>query len=193
MSEPLSSSDLMLRWSRGDRVGFGYSKGGCGKCQYCQKGYTWHCSVAGRQFAVSDFNQGSFATHSIWAETRLVKLPDEIASEHAGPFMCAGQTVFVPLLRNGVKADQRIGIVGIGGLGHLAIQFGSALGCEVVVFSGSENKRQEAMDFGATEFYNTTSLKVAEVSQKLDHLIVTSSMKPEWDLFVFIFLQKISY
>lgn len=152
------------------------------KCKYCLAGYTFHCIEGGRGFGATDLNQGSFATHSVWPDTRLVKLPDEIPSVEAGPFMCAGQTVFVPLFRNGVKPTDRVGIVGIGGLGHLAIQFAAAWGCEVVVFSSSDNKKQEALRFGATEFYATKNLKAADVPAKLDHLIVTTSMKPDWDL-----------
>jgi D-arabinose 1-dehydrogenase-like Zn-dependent alcohol dehydrogenase len=133
-------------------------------------------------FSVTDLDQGSFASHSVWPETRLVKIPDEISSADAGPFMCAGQTVFIPLLRNGISPTSRVGIVGIGGLGHLAIQFAAAWGCEVVVFSSSDNKKQEALDFGATEFYNTRNLRAADFPKKLDHLLVTTSVKPDWDL-----------
>jgi D-arabinose 1-dehydrogenase-like Zn-dependent alcohol dehydrogenase len=130
---------------------------------------------------MSNFDQGSFATHSVWSETRLAIIPDDISSVHAGPFMCAGQTVFIPFLRQGIKPSDRVGIVGIGGLGHLAIQFAAAWGCTVVVFSSSDSKKQEAMDFGATEFYNTTNLKAADV-KKVNHLMVTTSAVPDWKL-----------
>ena len=96
--------------------------------------------------------------------------------------MCAGQTVFVPLFRNNLKPTDRVGVVGIGGLGHLAIQFAAAWGCEVVVFSGSDSKQQEALGFGAKEFYNTKKLTAASLPKKLDHLIVTTSAQPDWDL-----------
>lgn len=102
-------------------------------------------------------------------------------SANAGPFMCAGQTVFIPMLRNGFKPGERVGVIGIGGLGHLAIQFAKAFGCEVVVFSSTDGKRKEAIRFGATEFWNTKKFKVGEV-KKLDHLIVTTSAQPNWEL-----------
>lgn len=101
--------------------------------------------------------------------------------------MCAGQTVYVPMLRHGVKSSDRVGIVGIGGLGHLAIQFAAAWGCKVVAFSGSESKRDEAIGFGATEFYSTKGFRAVDVMEKLDHLIVTTSVKPDWDMLVFFF------
>lgn len=131
---------------------------------------------------MTDFDQGSFATHSVWPETRLAIIPDEITSDHAGPFMCAGQTVFIPFVRQGIKPSDCVGIVGIGGLGHLAIQFAAAWGCTVVVFSSSDNKKQEAIGFGATEFYNTTNLKAVDVLKKIDHLLVTTSAVPDWQL-----------
>ncbi|KAL7893078.1 GroES-like protein [Trichoderma sp. SZMC 28014] len=167
----------------GDRVGFGYAKAGCDECQYCLAGHTWHCLKGVRAFGISDFDQGSFATHSVWPETRLAILPDEIPSAYGGPFMCAGQTVFIPFLRQGIKPSDCVGIVGIGGLGHLAIQFAAAWGCTVVVFSSSDNKKQEAIDFGATKFYNTTNLRAADVP-KINHLLVTTSAVPDWQLYI---------
>ncbi|RFU78324.1 hypothetical protein TARUN_3846 [Trichoderma arundinaceum] len=167
----------------GDRVGFGFVKGGCAKCHYCLAGNTWHCEEGVRAFGFSDFDQGSFATHSVWPETRLVLIPDEISSVDAGPFMCAGQTVFIPLLRQSVKPSDCVGIVGIGGLGHLAIQFAAAWGCTVVVFSSSDNKKQEAISLGASYFYNTANLKAADLPRKVDHLLVTTSAVPDWQLY----------
>ena len=111
-----------------------------------------------------------------------MKIPLEIKSEDAAPFMCAGQTVFVPMLRNRIKPSDHVGIVGIGGLGHLAIQFAAAWDCRVSVFSSSDSKKKEALGFGATNFYVTKGLQATNLPEKLDHLIVTSSVKPEWDL-----------
>ncbi|CAG8984171.1 hypothetical protein HYALB_00008173 [Hymenoscyphus albidus] len=170
------------RKKSGDRLGFGYTKDGCGTCKQCLKGYTFQCESSPRYFAGTDLDQGSFAEYSMWPSTRLVKLPNEIESADAGPFMCACQTVFVPMLRNGFKKDDRVGIIGIGGLGHLAIQFANAFGCEVVVFSSSDNKKEEAMRFGAKEFWNTKNLKAEDV-KKLHHLVATTSAQPNWELY----------
>jgi D-arabinose 1-dehydrogenase-like Zn-dependent alcohol dehydrogenase len=167
---------------RGDRLGFGWAKEGCGSCDYCVQGFTYHCVTGGRMFGSNDLDQGSFATHSVWPAERLAHIPDAISNEDAGPFMCAGDTVFVPLYRGNVKPTDRIGVVGIGGLGHLAVQFAAAWGCEVVVFSGSEEKREEAMKFGATKFYSTKDLKAEDVKEKIDHLLITTSVQPDWDL-----------
>ena len=86
--------------------------------------------------------------------------------------------MFMPLLRH-VKAGQRVGVVGIGGLGHLAIQFARHWGCEVVAFSGSEGKREEAFGLGASEFVVMNGREVV-LEKKLDHLLVTTSQHPKW-------------
>jgi D-arabinose 1-dehydrogenase-like Zn-dependent alcohol dehydrogenase len=105
-------------------------------------------------------------------------------SAEAAPFMCAGQTVFTPMIRYGIKAGDRVGIIGIGGLGHLAIGFASKLGAEVAVFSSTENKRKEALSLGATEFFVTSELKTKKPEKKLDFLIITANTHPDWLTFI---------
>jgi D-arabinose 1-dehydrogenase-like Zn-dependent alcohol dehydrogenase len=87
-----------------------------------------------------------------------------------------------PLVHEGLKAGDRVGIVGIGGLGHLAIQFASKLGYETVVFSTTESKREEALKFGASEFYATSGLKALEGIKPIDHLLITTSTTPDFAL-----------
>lgn len=117
-------------------------------------------------------------------ELFLVKIPDAIAMEHAGPFMCGGSTVFEPMSRYGLQAMDRVGVIGIGGLGHLAIQFAAKMGAEVVVFSGSADKEEEARQLGATEFYAMKGKKAGEVNigKQLKHLYVCTSSAPDWSL-----------
>jgi len=85
-----------------------------------------------------------------------------------------------PLLRRGVKEGDRIGVVGIGGLGHLAIQFASKMGSEVLVFSSTENKREEALALGAKEFYVINELETKKPEKDIDVLLVTTSKHPDW-------------
>lgn len=97
--------------------------------------------------------------------------------------MCAGQTVWIPLVRANVRPWETVGVVGIGGLGHLAIQFAAKMGCRVVVFSGTESKREEAMKLGATEFYTAADLKNGNTPKRfVNHLLVTTSQLPDWSL-----------
>lgn len=82
-----------------------------------------------------------------------------------------------PLYDSGVKPGDRVGIIGIGGLGHMAIQFASKMGLEVVVFSGTESKKQEALAFGASEFHTTKNMDSSSV-RPLDILLITASANP---------------
>ena len=164
----------------GDRVGFGFVRGGCGHCDYCVQGHYWHCEKKPRVYAMTDLDQGSFASHAVWPDTLLHRIPDQIDSDYAAPFLCAGQTVFTPMLRYGIKPTDRVGVIGIGGLGHLAIQFASKMGCTVVVFSSSESKREEAMKLGASEFYITGELGKVKPAKGIDHLFATTSKHPDW-------------
>lgn len=95
--------------------------------------------------------------------------------------MCAGATVWNPLFSYGLKAGDRVGIVGVGGLGHLAIQFASKMGFEVVVLSSSDSKKQKAMEFGASEFHVTSGAdkeKMAAIG-KLNALLITTNVNPD--------------
>ena len=96
--------------------------------------------------------------------------------------MCAGATVFNALNAHEVKAYHRVGILGVGGLGHLAIQFASKMGCEVVVFSTTASIKTEALKFGAREFYTVTELEKMENIRPIDHLLVTTNTLPNWDM-----------
>ena len=102
--------------------------------------------------------------------------------EDAAPMMCAGITVFAPMVRHGLRPTDRVGVLGIGALGHLAIQFAAKMGCEVVAFSGSESKREEAMRFGANEFVvmpRGSAQTITMEGKLLNHLFVTSSALPQ--------------
>jgi len=97
--------------------------------------------------------------------------------------MCAGQTVFIPLARTDVRPWDTVGVVGVGGLGHLAIQFAARMGCNVVVFSGTESKREEAFKLGASEFYTAEDLKREDMKKSfVNHLLVTTSQLPDWSV-----------
>ena len=98
--------------------------------------------------------------------------------------MCGGATVFNALHSFGAKPTHRIGVIGIGGLGHLAIQFAAKMGCEVIVFSSTDSKKDEAVRLGATEFYATKGVSALSVSGPIDQLLVTTSMQPDWKLYL---------
>lgn len=141
-------------------------------------------------YGAADLDQGSLATHYIGRESFLFRIPDNMTNEVAAPLMCGGATVFNALSLHGVKSTDRVGIIGVGGLGHLAIQFAAKMGCETIVFSGTDSKKEEAIEFGATEFYATKSYSTADEllnamgGKKLDQLLVTTSFVPDWNMWL---------
>ena len=137
-----------------------------------------------REFISHDRDEGSFGSHVAWDADALFILPKEMKSEHAGPLMCGGATVWGALAQYNLKATDRVGVIGIGGLGHLAVQFASKMGCEVIAFSGTESKKAEALAFGATEFVATKGLKDLKHIGKMNQLLITTSEQPDYDLYL---------
>ncbi|KAF3397820.1 putative formaldehyde dehydrogenase AdhA [Penicillium rolfsii] len=116
------------------------------------------------------------------SESCLHLIPDGLSSAAAAPLMCGGITVWAALVQYGVKPNDTVGIVGIGGLGHLAIQFAKSMGCEVVVFSTTDSKKEQAMNLGASYFVSTRNRSELSVPKKVNQLLVTTSQDPDWDL-----------
>ncbi|KAE9366654.1 GroES-like protein [Stipitochalara longipes BDJ] len=164
----------------GDRVGGGYHRGSCGHCKYCLNGQDIWCYER-VIFGEGDYDNGTFSPYYIGRETYVHKIPEGIPSEFAAPLQCAGATVYGAMAGT-VKPSQRVGIIGIGGLGHLAIQFASKLGASVVVFSHSANKEAEARSFGAEEFYPLDD--ISKMATPVDVLILTANRYPDWNKFL---------
>jgi D-arabinose 1-dehydrogenase-like Zn-dependent alcohol dehydrogenase len=120
----------------------------------------------------------SFAHYAVWNEAFLFQIPDAISDAEAAPLMCGGATVFNALRMYDIQPDSRVGVIGVGGLGHLAIQFASKMGCDVAVFSGSDSKKEEAIALGAKDFFATKGVKELDIGKKIDCLLVTASAQP---------------
>lgn len=161
----------------GDRVGGGFHRNACGHCQYCLSGNDIWCYER-TEYTEGDYSNGSLAEYFLGFETFVHKIPKGLSSEHAASLQCAGATVYSALV-DVVKPFQRVGIIDIGGLGHLAIQYANKLGAEVVVFSTSRNKEAEAKGFGASEFYLLNETE--KVTAPIDILVVAGSHYPDWD------------
>jgi D-arabinose 1-dehydrogenase-like Zn-dependent alcohol dehydrogenase len=141
------------------------------------------CERAPQQYGQTTYDQGSFSTGAIWDGRFVYKVPDNMASEAAAPLMCGGWTVWNALTGYNVKPTDHIGIVGIGGLGHLALQFANKLGCEVTAFSNTESKKAEALSLGAYHFVSTKGAKELKLARPIDHLFICANVHIDWNLF----------
>ncbi|ODV80259.1 GroES-like protein [Suhomyces tanzawaensis NRRL Y-17324] len=155
--------DLVTEFKLGQRVGIGAANSACRECSRCASDNEQYCPTRSSTYNSVDprsdgyVTQGGYASHAIADEQFVFAIPDKISSSAAAPMMCAGLTVFSPLVRTlGYDAKGKtVGIIGIGGLGHLAIQFGHAIGANVVAFSRSSSKKDHAISMGADDFVAT--------------------------------------
>ncbi|KAF7718165.1 Uncharacterized protein PECH_005618 [Penicillium ucsense] len=154
----------------------------CGYCNFCVSGRQTLC-VNRTSYGSADQDQGCFGSALAWDISALYKIPESSASEDAGPLMCGGATVWTPLYDSGVKPGARVSVIGIGGLGHMAIQFASKMGFEVVVFSSTESKKQEALGFGASEFHATQGRQSLTGVKPIDIFMITTSVNPKMFLY----------
>jgi len=167
----------------GERAGWGYLHESCMSCESCFTGNEILCSER-HLYGTHEHDRGAFASHAVWNENFLFHIPDAIPSSDAAPMMCGGATVFNALEKYGVRDTDRVGVIGIGGLGHFAIQIAAKMGCEVVVFSSTESKKEEAMRLGATEFYPTKGVQELKIGKPLNQLLVTTSQQPDWNMYL---------
>jgi uncharacterized zinc-type alcohol dehydrogenase-like protein len=165
----------------GQRVVVGGVAGSCMSCRYCMTGRQQLC--ADRDSTAFRGDRGGFASSVRASDWRFAyPLPEEIESLHAGPLLCGGVTVYAPFIRHNIKPTDHIGIVGIGGLGHLAIQFARAWGCEVTAISTSPDKRNDALELGADHFIATRGTReMVEAANSFDFIISTVSADIPWD------------
>ena len=166
----------------GDRVGLGWFSGSCMACPQCIAGDHNLCATA-EQTIVG--RHGGFADrvrcHWLWASP----LPSAVETVKAGPLLCGGVTVFNPIVQCGVQPTQRAGVVGIGGLGHMALQFLNKWGCEVVAFTSSDSKREEALKLGAHQTVNSrNSAELEKLAGSLDFILVTVNVPLDWTTIV---------
>ena len=166
----------------GQRVGLGWQSNSCGVCEWCTRGMENLCLEAE---GTCVHRNGGYAD-SVRANARFViPIPEALASENAAPLLCGGITVYNPMRIHGVNPSSRVGIVGIGGLGHMAIQFARAFGAEVTAFSTSVEKEEEAHALGAHNFVNTRESKaMKDVAGTQDFILNTANADQDWGVYV---------
>ncbi len=165
----------------GQRVGVGWNSASCMHCRQCMSGNHHLCPQVQPTIVG---HRGGFATHvrAHWAWA--LPLPEKLNFAEAGPLLCGGVTVFAPLVMY-VKPTDRVGIIGIGGLGHMAVKFAAAYGCDVTAFTSSESKFEEAKGFGANHVVSSKdSAAIKKLGGRFDLLISTVNAKLDWDALI---------
>jgi alcohol/geraniol dehydrogenase (NADP+) len=166
----------------GQRVGLGWYSRSCLNCQQCVGGDQNLCGTAEGTIVG---RHGGFAD-TVRAQARwATPIPEGIDPRSAGPLFCGGITVFNPLVQFGVKPTDRVGVIGIGGLGHLAIRFLRAWGCDVTAFSSSTDKEPEARAMGAHHFVNSKdSAALAKIAGHFDFILNTVNVSMDWGAYI---------
>ncbi len=155
------TGSAVTRHKVGDRVGVGCMVNSCGECVNCQAGEEQYC-LAGNTgtYAGVDrdgtITQGGYSTHVVVTEDFVLTIPQGIALDVAAPLLCAGITTYSPLNHWGAGPGKKVAIVGLGGLGHMAVKIAHAMGAEVTVLSQSLKKQEDGLRLGADHYYATS-------------------------------------
>lgn len=172
----------VTRLQLGQRVGVGWICQSCQTCEWCMGGDQNLCpevesTVVGRH--------GGFADKVRAQQDWVFPIPEQLASESVGPLLCGGLTVFNSIVQSGVKPTDRVGVIGIGGLGHMALQFLRAWGCEVTAFSSHPEKKAEVLAMGASHFVNSRDPEaLAAVSHSFDFILSTVNVDLDWGAYI---------
>jgi alcohol dehydrogenase, propanol-preferring len=166
----------------GDRVGVPWLHWSCGDCEFCREGRENLCA---RQKITGVTVDGGYAEFARAPASHALKIPDSLSSPEAAPLFCAGVTVFRALTQANISRGQRLAIFGIGGLGHIAVQIGCALGAEIAAVDLSDEKLALARSLGAVHGFNTASMDVAKEFRSMGGVhaaLVTSAAKAAYDM-----------
>lgn len=177
----IATGPKVLTVKEGDRVGVGAQVWACLECEVCQEHHENYCpkqvDTYGAEYEDGYVSQGGYASHVRVHEHFVFDIPKSLLAEAAAPLMCAGITTFAPLSQNFTHKGQKVGIVGLGGLGHLGVIFAKNLGYEVHVFSRGTAKKDDALKLGADYYHDSEASDLGEDIQfKLDLIISTAKV-----------------
>lgn len=162
----------------GQRVGIGWTARSCGHCDACISGNQINCLEGATPTIL---NNGGFADKLRADWQWVIPLPKQMDIESAGPLLCGGITVFKPLLMHHITATSRVGVIGIGGLGHIAIKLLHAMGCEVTAFSSNPAKEQKVLAMGADKVVNSRDPEaLTALAGQFDLIINTVNVDLDW-------------
>jgi alcohol dehydrogenase (NADP+) len=167
----------VTRFAPGDRAGVGCLVETCGVCSNCRAGHQQHCygrrvSTYSSRDADGQATQGGYSEAIVVDEAFVVQIPEGMPLQNAAPLLCAGITVYSPLVRWRTGPGTRVGIVGFGGLGHVAVQIAHALGARVAVLDLSLAKRDDGLRLGASDYFTTTDPDTFKALERALDLIV---------------------
>ncbi len=170
----------VTQYKKGDLVGVGCMVDSCRECQACDDGLEQYClngftmTYGSEDRHDGTMTQGGYSTFVVVSERFVVRMPDGIDLKSAAPLLCAGITTYSPLKHYGVKAGHKVGVIGMGGLGHMGVKLAKALGAEVTVFTRSESKVEEAKSNGADHVVvSTDDEQMAAVAETYDFMLDT--------------------
>ncbi|WP_101842454.1 NAD(P)-dependent alcohol dehydrogenase [Halobacillus sp. Marseille-P3879] len=180
----------VTKYKVGDRVGVGCMVDSCGECENCRKGEEQYClkgnvpTYAGVD-KYGEPTQGGYSTHIVVTEDFVLRIPDNIGLDVAAPLLCAGITTFSPLNHWNAGPGKKVAIVGMGGLGHMAVQIAHAMGAEVSVLSRTLNKEEDGLQFGAEGYYATTDPETfTKLAGSFDLIINTVSAQIDMNAYL---------
>ncbi len=180
----------VTKFAVGDRVGVGCFVDSCGECEYCQRGDEQYCT----QGVVQTYNSrdydgnptyGGYSQKIVVTDRFVVSIPDQLEMDVASPLLCAGITTYSPLKHWNIGPGKKVAVIGVGGLGHLALQFARALGAEVTALSRSASKKDEALELGAHQYYSTEEAETfKELAGHFDLILNTVSANLNVDAYL---------
>jgi len=162
-------------WKPGERVGIGWHGGHCGECQACRRGLFINCARSGITGISHD---GGYAEYVVAPSESLARIPDGLSAVEAGPLLCAGVTTYNALRNSGARPGDTVAVQGIGGLGHLGIQYAAKMGFRTVAISRGGDKEALARQLGAHEYVDTSRGPAAEALQRLGGADVVLATAP---------------
>ncbi len=185
-----SVGSKVTKFKAGDHVGIGCFVDSCRTCTECKKGEEQYCSV-GAVFTYASKDKegrptyGGYSDKIVVDENYVLRIPDNLPLDGAAPLLCAGITLFSPLKYWGAGPGKKVGIIGLGGLGHVGVKLAHAMGADVTVFSQSLKKQADGKRLGADHFYATSDPKTFEkLKGQFDLIINTVPAASNWDQFV---------
>ncbi|HUC90771.1 MAG TPA: NAD(P)-dependent alcohol dehydrogenase [Paenibacillus sp.] len=180
----------VTKYAVGDRVGVGCMVDSCRECNNCRKGLEQYClnGNTGTYAAIDrygQYTQGGYSTHIVVTEDFVVRIPDGIELDVAAPLLCAGITTYSPLRHWGVAPGKKVAVVGLGGLGHMAVKLARAMGAEVTVLSQTLKKKEDGLRLGADLYYATSDPETFnKLAGTFDLIVNTVSAKIDMNAYL---------